>query len=233
MIQAILFDLDDTLLTNPMESFLPAYFQALTEKVSHLVPQDDFLQHLMRATQQVIADTDPRQTNRDVFWAAFLPAVELSADDLLPLLEDFYANDFPRLRKYTARRPEARDIVQQAFDRGYDVAIATNPLFPRQAILHRLEWAGVIDFPYALITSYEDMHFTKPHAAYYQEIADCIGHAPEACLMVGDDVENDIEPAAESGMRTFWITHEPGDGHPADGAGALLDVKQLIQTIPS
>lgn len=228
MIRAILFDLDDTLLGNSNEEFLPAYFQAVRQKFAHLIPADEFLRHLIFATQCMITDNDPSRTNREVFWANFLSDIELPADELLPILEDFYTHDFPGLERFTRRLPEARPVVQQAFDRGYDVVIATNPLYPRQAILHRLAWAGVADFPYALITSYENMHFAKPQPAYYHEIADCIGHAPENCLMVGDDIENDIQPAAEAGMQTFWVTDEPGDEHPADWAGTLLDVKHLI-----
>lgn len=229
--KAILFDLDDTLLKNPMDNFLPAYFEALTRKVTHLVRPNDFMMHLMRATQAVIADTDPERTNEDVFWAVFGPAIEVPEDELMPILEDFYTNDFPKLHEYTERRPEARDLVQQAFHQGYDVVIATNPLFPRQAIQHRLAWAGVADCPYVLVTTYENMHFTKPHPAYYQEIADRIGHAPADCLMVGDDVENDIEPAAKLGMRTFWVTDDPACRQPADWQGALLDLKKYIGII--
>lgn len=232
MIQAILFDLDNTLLENPMDSFLPAYFQALTQKVAHLVSPDELLMYLMRATQRAIADTNPTRTNQEVFLADFLPAMGTLADELMPIFEDFYANDFPKLQQFTQRQPEARQVVQEAFDQSYDVAIATNPLFPRQAILHRLRWAGVADFPYALITSYENMHFTKPHPEYYREIAERIGQNPEDCLMVGDEVENDIRPAAEVGMHTFWVTDELSNDHPADWAGALRDVKHLIGSRP-
>jgi len=228
--RAILFDLDDTLLENSNERFLPAYFQALTHKLGHLVSPDEFVGHLIYATQRVIANTDPTRTNKDVFWADFLPAVGLPADELMPILQDFYTHDFPRLKRFTRCLPEAHQVVQEAFDRGYDVVIATNPLYPRQAILHRLEWAGVADFRYALITSYENMHFAKPQLAYYREIAERIGRAPEECLMVGDDLENDIRPAAEAGMHTFWVTDDPGEDQPADWTGTLLDVERLIET---
>ncbi len=229
MIRAILFDLDDTLLENANETFLPAYFRALTQKLAHLIPPDEFLGRLIHATQCVISNTDPTLTNRDIFWADFLPAVGLPADELLPLLEDFYANDFPKLQRFTRRRSEAREVVQAAFDHGYDVVIATNPLYPRQAILHRLTWAGVADFPYTLITSYENMHFAKPQPAYYREIADHIERTPEECLMVGDDLDNDIWPAAEAGMKTFWVTDQLSEDQPADWAGTLLDLKRLIE----
>ncbi|MFQ5595894.1 MAG: HAD family hydrolase [Anaerolineae bacterium] len=229
MIEAILFDLDDTLLENANERFLPAYFQALTHKLGDLVAPDEFVAHLIYATQRVIANTDPTRTNKEVFWAEFLPAMALSADDLMPILDDFYTNDFPRLRRFTQRLPEARELVQQAFDGGFDVVIATNPIYPHQAILHRLTWAGVADFPYAMITSYEHMHFAKPQPSYYREIALRIGRTPEQCLMVGDDLHNDIGPAAEAGMHTFWITDDPGEKQPADWAGTLLDARVLIE----
>lgn len=231
VIQAILFDLDGTLLINPMETFLPAYFEALTEKLAHLMPPDEFLTCLLRSTQRAIADMEGMLTNQEAFLAEFLPAVGYGAEELLPVFEDFYTNDFPKLKCCAQRRPEAREVVQNAFARGCDVAIATNPLFPRAAIMERLRWAGVGDFPYALVTSYENMHFTKPHPEYYWEIAERIGHDPGECLMVGDSLENDVQPAAEAGMDTFWIADEPADGHAASWAGTLLDVMDLLDII--
>jgi HAD superfamily hydrolase (TIGR01549 family) len=212
-----------------MDEFLPAYFRALTQKVAHLVAPDEFLNLIVQSTQRAIANTEPTRTNQDVFMDNFVPAVGQDlAEQLMPMFDDFYANDFPALEKFTERRPEAREVVQQAFDQGFDVAIATNPLFPRQAILHRLAWAGVADFPYTLITSYENMHFTKPHPEYYHEIAERIDHDSTTCLMAGDDIENDILPAAQAGMRTFWLTDTPHDHHPADWAGHLIDIKDII-----
>ena len=228
MLRAILFDLDDTLLINANATFLPAYFQALGQKFSHLITPETFLAALVHATQQVIANTDPSQTNQEVFWRAFLPIINLPEAVLMATLDDFYAHDFPKLRRYTRRRPEARAIVQQAIENGYQVVIATNPLYPETAILQRLTWAGVADLPYTLITTYENMHFTKPHPAYYREIADYLQQDPVACLMVGDDLENDIAPARQLGMRTFWVTEHPDDSHVADHAGPLHAVQQIL-----
>jgi HAD superfamily hydrolase (TIGR01549 family) len=226
--RAILFDLDDTLLVNPMERFLPAYFQALSEKVHDILPADEFLVHLIEATQAAIANTEPQRTIEDVFWAEFSPALDMPKAEIMPLLEEFYANDYPGLQAYTQQHPEARPLVEVAFGRGFDVAIATNPLFPRSAVVQRLEWAGVSDFPYALVTTYENMHFTKPHPEYYLEIAERIGHAPEECLMVGNELENDIQPAAAVGMSTFWVTDAPAASHQADATGSLPDVVGLL-----
>jgi FMN phosphatase YigB (HAD superfamily) len=60
-------------------------------------------------------------------------------------------------------------------------------------------------FPFTLITTYENMHATKARPAYYAEIADRICRAPEDCLMVGDNWKWDVVNALEVGMSAFWI----------------------------
>jgi FMN phosphatase YigB (HAD superfamily) len=103
--------------------------------------------------------------------------------------------------------PAAVELVRTAFSKGLQVVIATNPMFPLPAVETRLAWAGVpsSDFPYDLITTYENMHAVKPHLAYYQEILDKVGSKAENVLMVGDDWRRDIEPASTLGLFTYWI----------------------------
>jgi len=130
---------------------------------------------------------------------------DITVNQLLAGIDAFYEDDFSALKRYTQPRPEARPLVQSLFDQGYDVVIATNPLFPRRAIEHRLDWAGVSDFDFKLITTYENSHFSKPNPRYYQEILDKIGCRPQDAVMVGDDLQNDIAPALHVGLQAYWI----------------------------
>jgi len=211
MLKAILFDLDDTLLSNSMETFIPAYFQALTRWVAHLIPPEQLIVELMRATDTMTANDGTGSTNEQVFAAAFYPSVGYDPDELRPVFEQFYVEEFPKLRSLTGIRPEARPLVEWALERGLQVAIATNPIMPRLAIEQRLEWADVpvTEFDYALVTVYEDMHATKSHPAYYREILTRLGRQPDECLMVGDDPQRDIAQAASVGIPTYWIM-KPG-----------------------
>jgi len=144
------------------------------------------------------------------------------------------------LRPLTRTLPEARPLVEWALERGLQVAIATNPLFPRTAIEQRLEWAGVPvgarwPRPYALVTSYEIMHATKANPAYYHEILAHLGRQPGECLMVGDDWERDIAPAASVGIPVYWIA-APGKVPPADdvalvGQGMLGDLWDWLRMV--
>jgi FMN phosphatase YigB (HAD superfamily) len=229
-IRAILFDLDGTLLDNNMDVFLPHYFKMLSARMAHILPPDEFINDLLQASRVMMAN-DGRATNEEVFAAAFYPLAGHSRQELEPLFVDFYANEFPELQQYTRRKPEARQVVQQAFDLGYDVVIATNPLFPATAIEQRLEWADVADFPYRLVTTYENSRACKPNLLYYEQILESIGHRAEACLMVGDDDMDMV--AARLGCATFLVSSLAAELNPATPEptyrGTLSDLGVLLQ----
>ena len=210
--KAIFFDLDDTLLGNSMDTFIPAYFQALTRWAAHLIPPEQLIPELMRATEAMVANDGSGPTNEQVFAATFYPALGYNQDELKPVFDQFYDKEFPKLQSLTQLRPVARSLVEWAFERGLQVVIATNPLFPRVPIEQRLKWAGVpvTDFDYDLVTCYEDMHATKSRPSYYREILTRLGREPDECLMVGDDPERDIAQATSVGISVYWIVG-PGD----------------------
>ncbi len=229
-LQAVLFDLDGTLLDNDMDVFLPRYFRAVGAAVSHILPPKEFLAHLLAATQVMLAN-DGRGTNEEVFAEVFYPLVGRSRAELAPLFERFYTQDFPALQATTRCRPAARLAVQAAFDLGYRVAIATNPLFPATAMRQRLAWAGVEDFPYALVTTYENSRACKPNPLYSSQIAETLGCPSAACLMVGNGPDD--LAAALAGCRTYLVE----DGTPVSGRetapeptyrGALSDLPRLL-----
>jgi HAD superfamily hydrolase (TIGR01662 family) len=205
MIRAVLLDLDDTLLDNDMERFLPPYFVALSRRVAPFVESDKFVKTLLTSTRVMMHNQDPTVTNEQVFEADFFPRLGLAVSELRPTIASFYEEDFAALKRYTAQRPQARPLIQFLLDQGYDVVIATNPMFPRRAIEHRLEWAGVLDFPLKLVTTLENSHFCKPNPQYYAEVLDKLECGPHEAIMVGDDFGNDIEPASRVGLHTYWI----------------------------
>lgn len=234
-LEAILFDLDDTLLGNNMDAFLQRYFPLLTSHVRPIIDADRFLPELLQATQHMINNVDPDLTNREVFWRIFCQRNNLERQEVEPFFSRFYRERFGELQPATQRRPEAAKIVRWCMDRGLKVVVATNPLFPLDAIEQRLAWAGVPvdEFEFDLVTGYENMHSAKPHSAYYREILTTIDARPGRALMVGDDWHNDIVPASKLGVRAFWIAgpDEPlPDGQVSlDGRGSLADLFQKLQ----
>jgi len=219
-----------------MEVFIPTYFQALSQYVAHLIPRDRFLGELLRATQVMDSNDGAGLTNEEAFASIFYPAVGFDRKDLWPVFDTFYAKEFPKLRPLTQPRQAARPLIEWALDNGLQVAIATNPLFPRTGVDQRLEWGGipVTELDYALVTTYEEMHATKSSPAYYREVLDYLGRQPEECLMVGDAWEMDIARAADVGIPGYWIAAPedvpPGNGLELAGRGALDDLLAAAQT---
>jgi FMN phosphatase YigB (HAD superfamily) len=176
----------------------------------------------------MIRNEDRALSNRDVFWQVFAERTGLDASEMESFFNRFYDEVFPSLQTVTEPRPSASRIVRRALAEGWRVAVATNPLFPLRAIEQRLSWAGlpVEDHDFALVTSYDNMHATKPHPAYYEEILEQIGSTAESTLMVGDDWKNDVQPAAALGMHVYWIASEgapPPDPGLIVGQGSLDD----------
>ena len=231
-IRAVLFDLDGTLLHNDMNVFLPHYFERLTARVAHILPPREFMAYLMQATELMMAN-DGRATNEEVFAASFYPMAGHSRQELEPLFIDFYNNEYAELEAYTRRKPEARQVVQQAFDLGYDVVVATNPLFPAIATQQRLEWAGVADLPYRLVTSYENSRAAKPNLLYFEQILQTLGHPASAALVVGDEDMDMV--AAHLGCLTFLVPSprtelSPTTPLPTYG-GTLEDVGEILESL--
>jgi FMN phosphatase YigB (HAD superfamily) len=222
VIKALLLDLDGTLLDNDIDSFLQAYLKSLSRHMAPWVPPDRLVPQLLRSTGVMLANRQPTRTLQQAFADDFYPALGTTEAALRTHFEAFYRDEFPKLRSQTRRREAASRLVRSAMDAGIQVAVATNPLFPRMAIDHRLEWAGVPapTTPFSLVTSYENFHSAKPQPAYYAEILGHLGvHAAEAA-MVGDSMQDDLTPARSLGMASFHVSPE---AKPGDSAGSLED----------
>lgn len=206
MITTLLFDLDDTLLGNDMGTFLPAYFQRLSGYFSGATGGEHLIPEMLTATQAMVANTDPERLLIDVFADCFSQGTGWSRAEFQPRFDEFYAGQYRELQAITTPRPEARQVVEWAIGRGYQVAIATSPLFPQGAIRERLRWAGLEHVPFALVTSVDTSHFAKPRPEFYAEVLARLGRRPDQAVMIGNDWENDIVPAAALGMQTYWVT---------------------------
>ena len=230
MTPTLLIDLDETLLGSDMGNFLPAYLEAVGRHFDSFAPPEAVLPALLSATRRMIENNRPDRSLKQVFDNTFYPALNLQEANLRESVAAFYQEVFPGLRQLTQPFSESARVVRAAAERGYIIAIATNPLFPRAAILQRLEWSGISPQEPAihLITSYEDFHFAKPNPTYYAEVLARLGWPEGPVVMVGDEYENDILPARRLGLAAFWVggaADLPENGTiPPSARGKLADL---------
>jgi FMN phosphatase YigB (HAD superfamily) len=229
--KAVLFDLDGTLLHVDTRQLMQAYVQSLAQWFEDVVPPDRFMRCLLAASQAMVENRDPERTNEQVFGGTFFPAIGISEAAMAPRVAEYYARAFPQLRVWASPDPDARRAVTAVLNRGLAAVVATNPIFPRAAIMQRLEWAGIADLPFAHVTTLETSHFCKPHPEYFLEIADTIQAHPQECMMVGNDAQLDIV-AQRVGMRTYLVTnHLIARGEipaPADHTGTLAELAEFL-----
>ena len=209
----LLIDLDDTLLGNNFDAFLPHYLESFSKTVEPIVEPEKFVHALLSSTQDMFDNRQPDRTLQEAFEASFYPALNLDVDKFQAAAERFYAEVFPKLRELTYQKPKAVRLIEYAQKRGYTIAIATNPLFPMTAISQRLSWANLSPdkFKFQLISSYETFHFAKPALEYFAEVMARLGWPEGSVIMVGDDIEKDILPASKLGLPTFWVNFDGND----------------------
>jgi len=228
----LLLDLDDTLLQNNVDEFLPQYLGAFSKQVAAYLDPNRFVKSLLAGTQAMVDNRQPDCTLKESFEATFYPLTGMDATAFPALADQFYAEVFPTLRRLTRPIPQSIQFVKDALQRGYRLVVATNPLFPRTAILQRLAWADLPAdrYPYEMITSYETFHFTKPDPAYYAEILARLGWPTEPTIVVGDDLERDIYAGRRLGVPAYWI-NQPGKT-PAKGGDAPSQTGKIEELIP-
>lgn len=204
-IRCILFDLDGTLLPMDQNVFLKAYFGGLAKKLApHGFEPQQLFETIMKGTGAMICN-DGSAKNEDRFWAVMRETYGDRIEEAVPYFEDFYAKDFDNVRRVCGYNPQAALTVRALKARGYTVALATQPAFPEMATHRRVCWAGLEAEEFALVTTFENSRFCKPNVGYYRDVANVLGVSPEECLMVGNDISDDM-PAASIGMKVFLLT---------------------------
>jgi FMN phosphatase YigB (HAD superfamily) len=237
MTLTVLIDLDDTLLNNHVDDFVPAYLKTLSKHLEKHVAPSILIPSLLAATKIMQENNNPTLSLEEVFDQSFYPAIGKPKTELHPIIEQFYDEVFPTLKKLTNSRPEAPGVISKIIQQGHLLMLATNPVFPQKAVLHRLRWAGLDpeQVPFAAITSYEAFHFAKPNPAFLAEIIAQAGYPNQPAVMIGNSLQDDLIPAHQLGMPVYWVSQEPGDlpeeFHPLSAKGGLAEVPVWIEHI--
>ena len=233
-ITTVLFDLDGTLLPMDQEVFVKDYFGRIAAKVAPAgYDPKELIDTIWRGTAAMVKN-DGSKTNEEAFWDY---AVSVYGDKILRdkyLFDEFYEMEFDKIKAVCGYDPAAAQIVQSLRQRGFRVALATNPIFPAKATQWRIQWAGLKAEVFELYTTYENSSHSKPNPDYYRDVLTQLNVKPEECLMVGNDVGEDMI-ALKLGMQVFLLTDCMINKANADISvyphGSFDDLKNFLNTI--
>ena len=207
MIKMVLFDLDGTLLPMDQDKFMRAYFGGLAKRLAPLGYDAELLIKAIWGGSAAMVKNDGKMSNEDVFWATFSAVYGKDARADEPHFYQYYVEEFDKVKDACGYEPGAAVAVRAIKDMGFRVALATNPLFPSIATEKRISWCGLSHEEFELFTAYENSSHCKPNLDYYREVIGKLGVKAEECLMVGNDVGEDMI-AEELGMKVFLITRD-------------------------
>lgn len=238
MLKAVLFDMDDTLLSINLSAFCAVWGKDVSSILAGIGRKNQL--SVMARLGGVLLDlnsndrkgTDNR-TNRAFFNEGVLQGCGVDLDDpivfealdyyereVLPLKNDRFINARPR--------EGAAEALQAVKDRGLRTALLTNPSFSDTGIRCRMGWAELNDAPFELVTSMENCTRVKPDPVYYLESLEKLGLEPHEVLMVGNDPKRDI-PVPYCGIETAYV----GTGAPSRALwhGSMVEFARQLDDV--
>jgi HAD superfamily hydrolase (TIGR01509 family) len=212
-IQAVLFDLDDTLIsweqpTSSREEFyLPRIENVhafLSDAGHNLPPCFEFWQAINQAIMAMWAEA--KQTWRITSFGRLLDQLfenlELDTNQLdnEQVLRVFDWGPRPGVKLF----PETQPLLQTLREQGYKTGLLTNSFVPMWMRDLELEAFGLLELLDERVSA-ADVGYLKPHPAIYQHLLSRLDVPPEQAVFVGDRPANDIAGANAAGLVSVLV----------------------------
>ena len=232
--KVILFDLDGTLLPMDQDTFVKTYLGGMAKKLAPHGYDPEQMVKAVYAGMKAMTTNDGSCTNETAFWNAFTSILGEEVKNDMPIFDDYYRNEFQDVKNICGFLPEAAQTVRALKEKGFRVVLATTPMFPSIATESRIRWAGLLPEDFEIFTTYENYHFCKPSLNYYREVVEKLGVTPEECLMVGNDVGEDMV-TEELGMKVFLmpadLINKVGKDISVYPQGNLNDLMKFVESL--
>ena len=162
-----------------------------------------FMELFLASVSKMTEKDPPDLDNLTKFAVDFESRIGVSQSEIIERFRLFYQSDFEQVCRIMATPPIVKTLISLA-SKHFLLVAATSPFFPSIANEKRLNIGGLDIVPWFEITSAEDYHFTKPHIEFFEELLNRISKEPSECIMVGDDLINDMV-AGKLGIKTFLV----------------------------
>lgn len=226
-----MFDLDGTLLPFLQEEFIKLYFGGLCKKLAPLGYESESLVKVVWKGTAAMIKNDGSRKNSDAFWDTFHMAFP-DLPDAKDLCDDFYTKEFDKVKACLKKQYDHKPMIERLKKAGYDVVLATNPIFPRTAQLTRMGWVGLSEGDFSYITDYDNSSYCKPNPDYFRAVLEVIGADASDCVMIGNSVEEDILSTGSLGMENFLVTDYVENPNNADisefRGGSIEDAERFL-----
>lgn len=227
--KAILFDLDDTIITAGLR---PAVLlQVAGEYAEHIAPFSpaELADRLEAACAEFWSDPVRHKAARFDLAGARLRVIagvfaDSGAAGLTPELAERFAARFHAAREENEIYPDARETIVELKARGVRLALVTNGVAETQrAKVERFDLAPLFDH----IQIEGEAGFGKPEERAYLYAMQALGVGSADTWMVGDHLEWEVAAPQRLGIYAVWHDHA-GVGLPT---GSTIQPDRIIRSI--
>lgn len=218
-IQAVLFDLDNTLTHRDLTT--QAYSRYLAEYYAPALKQvepDKIIEIVRRIDNGGYPKKELLTHGSIGASAAYALLQELSWLNP-PSIDELAQFWFSQFGRFAVEMPAAEQVLTQLKTEGYQLAIVSNG--GHDTRLNTVRGLGIEPYFDEIISS-GLVGFNKPQPEIFQITAERLGVRPPQCLYIGDHPINDVQGATEAGMHALWM-----QGFHADAEHIQYKIQQL------
>ena len=227
MIQAVFFDLDNTLYS--YDEAHCAAFRALTGWAQeNLGLEPGRFESLHREANRILkarCGGGSATHNRLIRYQILLEGLGLPLRHAPDMAALYWSTLLEAARPF----PGTREGLALLRKQGYTVGVGTNMTADRQ--FEKLEKLGLIELVDFLVTS-EEAGAEKPDARLFALCAEKARCPASDCVYVGDSLESDILGALQSGMRAVWFCPQPRTEAAPAGVPRIASLTELPALLP-
>ena len=205
MLKAVLFDLDGTLLPMEESEFIQQYGELLGIKMSKLGLDGNKLGKLIWKSMDLMNLSDGSKSNDEIFDQTFITFYGDEAKKYKDILLDYYANEFSGTKNICKDNPLAKLIVSFVKENNLLCILATNPVYPKIATINRMNFIGLNESDFDMVTYHENSRYTKSNPNYYKDLLTKFNLKPEEVILFGNNTYEDGESSLECNIKTFLI----------------------------
>jgi len=236
MIEAVLFDLGDTLqhietssTRKLVESVVRAGHHDLVEKGLNPPPLGKYLRSLY--LHMLWAYARSKVTRREIQLITALHGIHrrMGISQSMEETEGYLGDCIYGIRQYVRTPPDALDVLRQLREAGLKLGLVSNTVIPPAMLDGYLDKEKLLEFfPVRIYSS--KVRYMKPHPRIFQIALDQINVPAERTVFVGDRLDNDVKGASRLGMKTIMVI--PPDPVRRSPAGPDHVVRRLADIPP-
>jgi putative hydrolase of the HAD superfamily len=225
-VEHIFFDLDHTLWDFEKNSALT--FEKILPEAKVLVEFDQFIASYIPINAKYWKlYRDEKVSKADLRYARLKETFDLLnyqvEDEVIHHLSEEYIHQLPNFNYLFEGALELLDYLKSR----YPLHIITNGFEEVQTL--KMRKSGILDYFQEIVTS-ESVGVKKPNPKVFQYALQKTKTHPEAALMIGDNLEADIQGALNVGMNVIHYNSEKSIHIPQNirSVHSLLEIKQYL-----